>query len=436
MKIGDSLADSFWFMPALMAFIAAMAALGLVALDHSVGSDWAQSTGWIWSGGASGARSVLSTVAGSVMTVVSIVFSLTISALAQTSSHFGPRVLRNFTSDRGVQFTLGTFISTFVYCLLVLRTVRSVEEASFVPYLAVNVGVFLALASLAVLIFFIHHISQSIQAENLVAKVGMDFQKSLSALFPEQIGESSNSEAPSEEVFNADHWQHAVTVQAGGNGYLQRIDNDRLMNIATRRDLQILLEKRPGLFTAQGTSLLIVQPRSHLTAKIEDELRDCFVLGTHRTRHQDILYSIEQLVEIAAHALSPGINEPYTALTCIDWIGASLRAVLERKIPSPLRYDDENQLRVVACPVSFGDIFRVSFDPLRLYGANNPDVMSALLNLITDISPMVSRDSDREELLKQIRLLDSDTSQISNESLRQQMKEMAQETFRLVTKMD
>ena len=122
------------------------------------------------------------------MTVVSIVFSLTITTLAQTSSHYGPRVLRNFTSDRRVQFTLGTFISTFVYCLLVLRTVRSVQESSFVPYLSVTIGVVLALFSLAVLIFFIHHVSQSIQAENLIAEVGENFQAMLSTFFPERVG--------------------------------------------------------------------------------------------------------------------------------------------------------------------------------------------------------------------------------------------------------
>jgi uncharacterized membrane protein len=133
-RIRDTLTDSFWFLPGLMALLAAFAALGTVALDHAIGNSYVKNIGWIWLGGPDGARSVLSVIAGSVMTVVSIVYSLTISVLAQTSSHYGPRVLRNFTSDRGVQFTLGTFIATFVYCLLVLRTVRSVQEEEFVPY--------------------------------------------------------------------------------------------------------------------------------------------------------------------------------------------------------------------------------------------------------------------------------------------------------------
>ncbi len=209
LSLYDTLTDSFWFLPALMALLAGGAALGSVALDHKIGSEWVQDIGWVWSGGADGARGVLSVVAGSIMTVISIVFSLTITTLAQTSSHFGPRVLRNFTSDRGVQFTLGTFIATFVYCLLVLRTVRSVEESAFVPYLSVNMGVLLALASLAVLIFFIHRVSQSIQAENLIAEVGEDFQRSLSTLFPERIGQPQSDATSPCQPPDESQWQNA-----------------------------------------------------------------------------------------------------------------------------------------------------------------------------------------------------------------------------------
>ena len=240
-----------------MALLAGGVAMGSVALDHNIGSGWVQDIGWVWSGGADGARGVLSVVAGSVMTVISIVFSLTISVLAQTSSHFGPRVLRNFTSDRGVQFTLGTFISTFVYCLLVLRTVRSVEESSFVPYLSVNIGVLLALASLAVLIFFIHHISQSIQAENLIAAVGEDFQSSLCVLFPERIGQPQN-EAGTCKPPDESQWRDALEVDADRNGYLQRIDDEQLMRLAVQHDCIFKLEKRPGDFVASGSPLLRV----------------------------------------------------------------------------------------------------------------------------------------------------------------------------------
>ncbi|MDD5579986.1 MAG: DUF2254 domain-containing protein [Methylobacter sp.] len=317
-KIRDALADSFWFLPALMTLAAVGAALVSVALDHTIGDDWVHDMGWIWSGGAQGARRVLSVIAGSVMTVVSIVFSLTVTTLAQTSSHFGPRVLRNFTSDRRAQFTLGTFIATFIYALLVLRTVRSAEESIFVPYLSVNIGMLLALTPLAVLIFFIHHISQSIHAENLIADVGEGFQKSLPVLFPEHIGQ------PQSDVMNPrlqpeeNQWQTAHIVTSSANGYLQAVDDELLMRLAVQHDLIVKLETRPGAFVTQSEPLLRVLPPSHINHGLETDLRNCFSQGRRRSPHQDAMLMVQQLVEIALHALSPGINEPFTALVSVS----------------------------------------------------------------------------------------------------------------------
>lgn len=339
-KIRDATVDTFWFLPAVMALIAAGAALSSTAIDYAIGSAWLRNMGWVWSGGTEGARSVLSVIAGSVMTVVSIVFSLTVTTLAQTSSHFGPRVLRNFTSDRGVQFTLGTFIATFVYCLLVLRTVRSLEEKSFVPYLSVNIGILLALASMAVLIYFIHHISQNIQAENLIANVGEQFRKSLPLLFPERIGRPHSDNTRSEQLPDDSQWQASDIVLSTANGYVQVVDDEQLMQLATQHDLMLQLARRPGDFVTATSTLLRVLPRAHINHDIKLELRDCFSLGAHRTPHQDAQYMLQQMVEIAVHALSPGINEPFTALTCIDWIGASLCGVARRELPMPLRQDE------------------------------------------------------------------------------------------------
>ena len=417
-KIRDRLAESFWFLPAVIAGFAAAGALGLVTLDHSLGSDWIRDLGWIWSGGAQGARSVLAVVAGSVMTVVSIVFSLTITTLAQTSSHYGPRVLRNFTSDRGVQFTLGTFIATFVYCLLVLRTVRSVEEAIFVPYIAVNVGVLLALASLGVLIYFIHHVSQSIQAENLIAAVGRDFQEALPVLFPERIGETAGAEPAPDDA----HWEHARQVEADENGYMQRVDDGRLMALATRHDLQIKLEKRPGEFVTKGICLLRISPEANATDEIQRALRGCFNLGEHRTPHQDALHSLQQLVEIAAHALSPGINEPFTALTCIDWLGASLRGAAGRDQPAAERRDEQGLVRVVALPVTFEEMVKTSFDQIRNYGAGSPAVLTTLVSTLASLLPHVRRPAERAALIRQARLIAEDAGQIKNALEHAQLK--------------
>ena len=429
LKLRDQLTDSFWFLPSAMALLAVGLALGMVALDRELGSDWVSGYGWVFGGGADGARSVLSAISGSVMTVVSIVFSLTISTLAQTSSHYGPRVLRNFTSDRRVQLTLGTFIATFVYCLLVLRTVRSVQESTFVPYLAVTLGLVLALASMAVLIFFIHFIAQSIQAENLIAEVGQDFERAVPQFFPAGVGESHGHR----KTLAPGHWQGARQVDAPGSGYLQRVDDDTLLRLATDHDLQCRLEKTPGQFVSQGTPLLHVLPAEALSDELAAQLQECFLLGAHRTRHQDPLYSIQQLVEIAAHALSPGINEPFTALTCIDWLGASIRKVMRRELPASERYDEAGGLRVVAPEMTFEHLWRTAFDQVRVYGADSPDILLALLNLMGGLAPDLRRPGEREFLEQYVEVIRADAeSQIKNAADARRVTAQADEALRLL----
>jgi uncharacterized membrane protein len=391
-KLRDGLMDSFWFIPALMAVGAGLAAFGVVHLDGRLDGDWPGDRKSFWAGGAEGARTMMATVAGSLITVTSIVFSLTITTLAQSSSHFGSRVLRNFTSDRGVQVTLGTFIATFIYCLVVLRTVRSVEESSFVPYLAVNLGLLLTLASLAVLIYFIHHISQAIQADNLIAEVGNDFFRMLPEWFPKRVGkphEQSDDPPPAEEA-----WESAWSVELGNSGYLQRVDDEKLMSLAVKHDLLVKLEKRPGHFISMGAPVARMLPTARMDAEREEEFRGCFILGRHRTPHQDPLYPIQQLVEIGAHALSPGINEPFTAFTCIDWLGSCLRAAVKSVMPEALRRDEEGKLRAVCCPFTFDEMVEMSFGQIRVYGAHNPEVLVRLLGVIEGLGPRLHRVSD------------------------------------------
>lgn len=389
------LSDSFWFVPATMALVSAGAALGTITLDHRLGDNWLSGVSWIWSGSAEGARSVLSVIAGSLMTVVSIVYSLTITTLAQTSLHFGSRVLRNFTSDRGNQIVLGTFIATFVYCLLVLRTVNSEQVGRFVPFLSVNVGVVLALASLGVLIYFIHHIAQSIQAENLISDIGNAFQIAVPHLFPKAMGTTVGDPVlPNESAWTA---AHAVTSRT--NGYVLGLDAERLMHLANEHDLLIKAEKRPGDFATKESVLLRALPDERVAEDISNELLACYSWGKHRSPHQDALYSIQQLVEIATHALSPGINEPFTALTCIDWLGASLRSVASEDAPSSFRHSEDGSLRVIIQHTAFDDVVYAAFDQIRIYGRGNPTVMRHLLITIADLVPHLHRDRDCDFLL-------------------------------------
>ncbi|MBK8508622.1 MAG: DUF2254 domain-containing protein [Candidatus Competibacteraceae bacterium] len=439
LKLRDKLFNSFWFQPILMALLAGVAAFASIRYDHALGSDWLDEVlGWVWSGGAEGARSVLSVIAGSLMTVVSIVFSLTISTLAQVSSHFGPRVLRQFTSDRVVQFTLGIFIATFVYCLLVLRSIRSADESLFIPYLSVNIGMALALASLAVLIFYIHHIARIIQAEPLVAGVGQEIQRALNEMFPESIGHPSDEETDrSLQPPDEGQWRAARAVYSTDNGYLQVIDDGRLMELAVERDMLVKLIRRPGEFVTAGSVLAKALPIERASDEALEQLQGCFSLGAHRMPDLDALYLLQQLVEIAARALSPGINEPFTALICIDWLGAALRNLAVREMPVPLRQDAGGTLRVVTKELDFEEILQAVFDQIRIYGAQSPEVMSRLLGAIADIASAARRERDRRALADYAHRIGADAErEIANADDRARVSALVYETLQALERAD
>ena len=396
----DSLRTSFWFVPSLMALAAVALAVGTVRLDTSlIGKKAAASIGWLWSGGADGARSLLSTVGSSMITVAGTVFSITIAALTLASGQFGPRLLRNFTRDLGNQLVLGTFVATYLYCLLVLRTVRGQAEGDFVPYLSVTCGVLLAAASIGVLIYFIHHIADSIQAESLVAVVGAELKRNIAQLYQPQAGERADdrlAEIPSTP---------ASTVLAERSGYVQTMDSDGLVAAAEEGDLLVQALRRPGDFVSCGDALLLAWARgSELGEDQAGRLRGAFSFGTRRTPTQDVRYGVRQLTEIASRALSPGINDPFTAMGCTDWLMDAL-ADAARRTPAPgCRRGADGEPRLLMEPVRFAELAHLSVDPLRAYGASSVMVVIHMLHSLARLAAQVERAEDRAALLVQAEL--------------------------------
>ena len=188
-KYWDRLRSSFWFLPAIMACGAVLLAHGTVALDETGAvRGGVEVPSWVYSGGAQGASTLLGAIAGSMITIAGVVFSMTLVALSIASSQLGPRLLQGFMRDATNQVVLGTFVSTFLYCLLVLRTIRREIEVAFVPHMSVTLGVLLAVASVAVLIYFIHHVSVSIQADEVIARVCRELFDGIDRLFPARVG--------------------------------------------------------------------------------------------------------------------------------------------------------------------------------------------------------------------------------------------------------
>lgn len=398
--------SSYWFIPTVMTGLTVVLSFLTVTLDQLVISERAELQAWVYTGGPDGVRTLLSTLAGAMITMVSVTFSITIVALTLASSQFGPRLLDNFMRDTGNQVVLGTFISTFVYSLLVLRTVRSIGGSSFVPHISVTIAIILALASLGLLIYFIHHVSVSIHVENVIASVERELNTAIERLFPEKKGYFVfEYELRNEEDVPENFDRDAQTVLATHSGYLQTIDNEGLMNMATEKDLLLCLEHRPGDFIASGNALVKVWPSEFFEKEFGEEINEAFILGAQRLRLQDVEYAIDQLVEIALRALSPGINDPFTAMACIDRLGVALANLAERQIPSGYRYDDENKLRLMADAITFEGIVETAFNQIRQYGRSSAAVTIRLLETIAVIAAHTRTQTEQEALQRQARMI-------------------------------
>lgn len=388
----DDIRTSFWFMPTFMVVGAVFLSLATISLDKALPSrNWIATLGWTFTRGPEGSRAVLSTVAGSMMTIASVTFSITIVALQLASSQFGPRLLRNFMRDRGNQVAIGTFIATFTYCLLILRTVNGTEDDPFVPHISVSVGLLLALASLGVLIYFIHHAAESIQAENVIAGVSYDLHEAMDKLYPKRLGHE-----PVEPEGETDQARHPTLpegferdsrpITASSSEYLQAIDVDLLLEIAKEHDIVLAVRQRPGKFFFKGGDLARAWPGDKLDDKLTESIRAAFYFGSRRTLSQDVEFAICQLVEVAVRALSPGINDPFTAINCVDRLGAALCALAEKVIPSPYRYDTDGRLRVVTDTSTISGIIDATFNQIRQSARTDTSVTLRLLEMIRAVA--------------------------------------------------
>jgi uncharacterized membrane protein len=390
----DSLRTNYWFMPALMAAAAVALAAATTRFDRLAETEAGDVLGWAYTGGPEGARAVLSTIAGSMITVAGTVFSITIVALTLASGQFGPRLLRNYIRDRGNQFVLGVFTATFLYCLLILRTVRGGEDHPFVPGVSVSVALALALLGLGVLIYFIHHVAVSIQASQVIAVVNQELLETIDRLWPTQLGEEPETSAEQARQIAAAKTAESQPVAASASGYIDAVNGDALLGIARERNLVIALARRPGHFIVKGSVLANVSPVDAVDKQLEREINSMLTLSSHRTPFQDVEFAVDQLVEIAVRALSPGINDPFTAMSCLDRLGEALCRLAHRSVPSPYRYDDEQRLRVIARPAEFSGVVDAAFNQIRQYGSSSAAVLIRMLETLA----VVANHSDREEV--------------------------------------
>lgn len=398
--VWEQLRSSFWFLPGVIVLAAVLLALFLVQLDLSLQEKQALYAEWpmLLGSGAEGARSLLATVASSMITVAGVVFSITIVALSLASNQYTSRVLRNFMRDRVNQAVLGLFVGIFAYCLVVLRTIRGAEETIFVPSVAVLFGLLLAFVGIAVLIYFIHHIAMSIQAVNILAEVAVESITAVEQLFPDKLRPPGEERGvPSDP---AAVW---TLVPASANGYLQSFDTAAIVAFGRRHDALVRVRVAVGDFAVAGSTLARVTAPAVENAQIK-ELSACFAIGRQRTVEQDLGFGIRQIVDVALKALSPGINDTTTAVMGIHYLTAILYRLDDRHI-SACHYDDEGTLRLIGNGPSYEQFVSGAFDQIRQNAAGNVAILDALLEALDLLAQRTASPKRRQILVEQIEMV-------------------------------
>jgi len=395
------LTANYWFYPALFAILAAVLGFVLVWVDRSGMVDFLYDVGWLVPAQPRGATELLTVIAGSMITVASTVFSITIVAVSFATGTYGPRLLTNFLEDRGNQISLATFIATFVYALVVLRSVRVETETpvgmdtpitGFAPQLSLLVAYLLMAACIGVLVYFLNHVPSSIRINKVLESIGARLLRSIRETFPteSEFGEAREPEG-------------GKPLLARDAGYVQLIDFEGLESIANDCGCTFSLRIRTGDFVHRDLPLLNAKGCDPDT--IDDRVRGCFTLGSSRTPAQDPDFLIDELVEIGLRALSPGINDPFTAITALYWLGAASSEIGRRDLRKDVCSEDADKCPVIPLADDFGHYLSRGFGSIRSAVSTSVNASMVMLDVLCNAAVPIEDYRRRAMLRDQGRLL-------------------------------
>lgn len=396
--------SSLWFLPAVCVAIACGLAVLILNIDFHFESYLSENL-WLYAGTAEGARQTLSTLASALITVAGVVFSILIVALSLASQQFGPRLLRTFMNNTSNQVVLGIFIATFIFNLLILIQINEEKWDVGAPRLAITVGVVLAILAFSMLIYFIHHMAASVQVSTIVQQVANELGREIDSIYPEQagVGQENDQERSTQlpEKFEADS-RKLIAQKAG---YIESINVAELLDLAVEHDLVIRLNNRPGHYMVQEAVFGQVWPTHRVDDKLHHRLSKTITISKQRTPTQDIEFSIDQLVQISLRALSPSMNDPLTAINCVDVLSNAICRMLERSMPGDCCYDDSGKLRLQLKVFSVEGVINAALNQIRQAASDNIAVSLRLLELFARVGPCVKDDSHRQLLLRQAEMI-------------------------------
>jgi len=429
----DKLRGGYWFIPSVMTFVALVVALALYQIDQYVPNDLLYNRLLIIQGSADQARNTLSGIAMTLVGVVGVVFSMTLVALTLASSTFGTFLLRAFLRDTTTQAVLGTYSATIGYCLLQLLFLPHDMRDNMFPQISVTFAVLLLMIDLAMLIYFFHHVSVSLQASTVTALV----ERELGYVIDNELGATRADKAESSEIIETRRRRIQLegrAVEAVGSGYICAFDYAGLTQAAVRHGLVFLMTRKTGEFVCAGEPLMLAWPADRTdTASLAHEVNRACVLGDTRTMLQDPLLGISQLVVIASRALSPAVNDPSTAMLCIDRLGQALGKIAAYGERTGCHYDAAKELRVIERGNNFDVFAGAAFNPIRQYGRGTAEVLMRMLAAVRSVALFCRTDAQRQVLLQHARLIVTDSvTGLPSEYDRERVKEAFEETVQAI----
>lgn len=394
-NIWNALRSSLWFVPCVMSLGGVVLAQAALNADAALGFG-AEPPGWLFSGGPGDARNLLAALLTAMITMMTLVVSITMVVLTLAAGQYGSRMVRNFMTDLSTKVVLGVFALTIAYLMLVLRRMTDELSPADMPHLAVSLGTALGLLSIYVLLYLVHHLSRSLVSNQVVGRVADELHRGVGLLMPDEDTAEAGSKA---EL--ARRLEGPATIAFDREGYVQAIAFSQLTEAAREADVLLRLDFRPGHFITRGARLARAVPMRR-GADMAAALEGAVVTGRERTPTQDIEHSIRHLVEIALRALSPGINDPFTAESVIDAIGAALNAIFQRRLQSEVHCDREGAPRVLAPVSDYAGLVGAALNQIRQAAAGKPDILIHLADMIAAIAPRAPQGEPRALLLRQL----------------------------------
>ncbi len=396
----EALRTNLWIVPAIQTLIVSMLFGVTYGVDRAAYDGMVQLPSWVLSGTADVARVLLATVAAAIITVVGIVFSITIVALTLASTQLGPRMLRNFVRDPGTQVSLGTFVASFCYAMIALVSVGGGPHGDFVPHLSITLTLIFTLLDVAVLIYFLNHIASMIQLPVAIARIARTLTGEIATQDRSVAFGAGPYRGPPPEELLRRLGESGAPIRTPRGGYLQVIRIEKLVKVASKAGAVVQLPYRPGHFIVAGQVIARVWPPK-AAAAVQKSLALGHIAGAYRTLPQDISFGVDQLVEIALRALSPAVNDTFTAMTCVDWIADCLCRISQSWRPQGIRRDAQGEIRVIAYQPDFDRLVQRAFATIRQAAVGMPAIMIRQLDALTKIMEQTPDRARRTVLVRQ-----------------------------------